>query len=202
MKLIKSLFISLSILGFSLSGLASPEVGKTAPDFELKGKDAKSVKLSSLKGKWVVLEWFNHGCPYVKKHYETNNMQKLQAKYTKKGVEWISIVSSAPGKQGYLEDTKAIAKIDEMWKTSRTNTLLDPAGEVGKLYGATNTPQMFVINPEGKIAYMGAIDDNSSSRESSVKGAKNYVAAALDEGMAGKSISVASTKPYGCSVKY
>ncbi len=202
MKVIVSIFTGLIALGFTMTAFAgNAEVGKMAPDFSLPGKDGKAVKLSSMQGKWVVLEWFNNKCPYVEKHYETQNMQALQKKYTKKGVQWLSVISSAPGKQGHV-NTEELAKIDSAWKTHRSNTLFDPSGKVGKMYDAKTTPHMFVIDPQGKIVYAGAIDDNSSSKQSAVKGAKNYVAAALDSGLKGEAIAVSSTKPYGCSVKY
>jgi len=183
--------------------IASVSPGDKAPDFDLKGHDGKSYKLSQvLDGKTtVVLEWFNNECPYVEKHYGTGNMQKLQTTYTGKGVKWFSVISSAEGKQGYRDAASATATRNERKQTS-TAVLLDPSGEVGKAYGAKTTPHMYVINKEGSVVYAGAIDDNPSFQKDTVAGAKNYVVAALDATLAGKEVEENSTKAYGCSVKY
>jgi hypothetical protein len=157
--------------------------------------------LSALKGKFVALEWSNYDCPFVKKHYGSGNMQRLQKKYTEKGVIWLTINSSAPGKQGNYPPEKW----NEMSKekgSAATAVLLDPDGKVGKLFGAKTTPHMFVINPEGVLIYKGAIDDQPSFNPKTVKDAKNYVEAALDAAMAGKAVETPSTQSYGCSVKY
>lgn len=191
--------LSLTLLTTSAMGVV--ETGKPAPAFQLTGHDGKSYKLADLKGKFVVLEWYNDDCPYVEKHYDANNMQSLQKKYTAKGVTWLTVVSSAPGKQGYVDANGAKALIAER-KSAPTSILLDPEGQVGKSYGAKTTPHMFVINPEGKVVYQGAIDDKPSTRASSLKDATPYFANALDATLAGKPVKVASTKPYGCSVKY
>jgi peroxiredoxin len=185
----------------SLFAAESPKVGAAAPDFAL--TDAKGAKhsLADNKGKWVVLEWFNPECPFVKKHYGSGNMQKLQKEFMEKGVVWMSIDSSAPGKEGNLSPEDASKKADE-WKMNSTTLLLDPDGKAGQAYGAKNTPHMFVINPEGKVVYEGAIDSKATPNPADIAGATNYVKAALEEGMAGKPISNANTKPYGCSVKY
>lgn len=180
---------------------ASLKPGDAAPDFTVTDSDGKAQTLSSYKGKYVVLEWFNEGCPFVKKHYESNNMQTLQKEALGKGVVWLSVISSAEGKQGYSTPAEANAT-RKRWNVAATATLLDTKSEAGKLYEAKTTPHLFVINPEGKIVYMGAIDDKSSSDPADVKTAKNYVKAALDEAMSGKSVTTASTTPYGCSVKY
>lgn len=180
---------------------AKAEIGKAAPQFSLNDTKGKTVDLSKLAGKVVVLEWFNHGCPFVKKHYDSNNMQTLQKDYTGKGVVWLSICSSAKGKQGnataqkHDEDAKAA-------KASATHILIDEDGKVGKLYGAKTTPHMFVIDKKGVLVYAGAIDDKPGTDVEEIKGAKNYVKAALDEVLKNKPVSVASTKAYGCSVKY
>ncbi len=192
-------FIALALM-FSLSALAV-ETGKPAPDFKLEGVSGKTVSLSDFKGKLVVLEWKNHGCPFVKKHYDSNNMQTLQSKYTKNGVVWLSIISSAEGKQGYVTAAEGLADKTK-YKSDSTDVLLDPQGTVGQLYGAKTTPHMFVVAKDGTLAYQGAIDDKADADQESVKGAKNYVAQALDELAAGKKVSVASTKSYGCGVKY
>ena len=179
----------------------SPAVGSNAPDFSVTDSKGKTQSLSQYKGKYVVLEWFNPECPFVKKHYGSGNMQKLQEEFTGKGVVWLSIDSSAPGQQGHLTDEQANAKMTEL-KTKQTALLLDPDGKVGQTYGAKNTPHMFVINPEGKIVYEGAIDSKPSSNASDIPSSTNYVKVALEESMAGKTVSTANTKPYGCSVKY
>jgi peroxiredoxin len=179
----------------------SPAVGTNAPDFSLTDSKGKTQSVSQYKGKYVVLEWFNPECPFVKKHYGSGNMQKLQEEFTSKGVVWLSIDSSAPGLEGHLTADQANAKMTE-WKTKQTAFVLDPDGKAGQAYGAKNTPHMFVINPEGKIVYEGAIDSKASANPSDIAGATNYVKVALEESLAGKTVSNANTKPYGCSVKY
>ena len=179
----------------------SPSVGSAAPDISLTDSKGKTHTLSQYKGKYVVLEWFNPECPFVKKHYGGGNMQKLQEEFTGKGVVWLTIDSSAPGLEGHLTAEQAEKKIGE-WKTKQTALLLDPDGKAGQAYGAKNTPQMFVINPEGKVVYEGAIDSKATPNAADIPNSTNYVKAALDESMSGKSVSNASTKPYGCSVKY
>jgi cytochrome oxidase Cu insertion factor (SCO1/SenC/PrrC family) len=180
---------------------ASPEIGAPAPEFTLTDTYGNEHALADFRGDWVVLEWLNYGCPYVGKHYNSGNMQALQRTYGEKGVKWLAIVSSAPGKQGYYEPA-AMNEQNEKHDQSALAVLLDPTGKVGRLYNAQTTPQMVLIDPEGTLLYNGAIDDKPSSRASSLEGAHNYIAAALDEAMAGKPVSVATTKPYGCSVKY
>jgi peroxiredoxin len=179
----------------------SPAVGTTAPDFSLTDSKGKTQSVSQYKGKYVVLEWFNPGCPFVQKHYGSGNMQKLQEEFTGKGVVWLTIDSSAPGLEGNLTAEQANAKMTE-WKTKQTALVLDPDGKAGRSYGAKNTPHMFVINPEGKIVYEGAIDSKATPNPADINGATNYVKVALEESLAGKTVSNANTKPYGCSVKY
>ena len=179
----------------------SPAVGSAAPDFSATDSKGKTHSLSQYKGKYVVLEWFNPECPFVKKHYGTGNMQKLQEEYTGKGVVWLSVDSSAPGTEGNLTPEQAEKKMTE-WKTKSTALLLDQDGKVGRTYGAKNTPHMFVINPEGKIVYEGAIDSKATPNPADIASSTNYVKVALDESMAGKPVTTAQTKPYGCSVKY
>src|SRR3954451_24950360 len=179
----------------------SPAVGTNAPDFSLTDSKGKTQSVSQYKGKYVVLEWFNPECPFVKKHYGSGNMQKLQAEFTGKGVVWLSIDSSAPGLEGYLTAEQANAKITE-WKTKQSALVLDPDGKAGRSYGAKNTPHMFVINPDGKIVYEGAIDSKATANPSDIPTATNYVKVALDESLSGKAVSNPNTKPYGCSVKY
>jgi peroxiredoxin len=190
-----------SLASTALIAADSPKVGSTAPEISVTDTKGKTHTLSQYKGKYVVLEWFNPECPFVKKHYGGGNMQKLQEEFTGKGVVWLTIDSSAPGLQGHLTPEQAEKKMAE-WKTKQTALLLDPDGKAGQTYGAKNTPQMFVINPEGKIVYEGAIDSKASPNPSDIPDSTNYVKAALDESMAGKNVSNASTKPYGCSVKY
>lgn len=177
--------------------------GEAAPNFTLPGLNPKSkdVSLSDFKGKIVVLEWLNYGCPFVRKHYDSGNMQALQRKYTGENMIWLSIISSAPGKQGHADRDGAIKDKTEN-KSSATDVLLDPTGKVGQLYGAKTTPHMYIINKEGKLVYQGAIDDRADTDKDSIPAAKNYVASALAEIMAGKKVTAHTTKAYGCSVKY
>ncbi|MDZ4083551.1 MAG: thioredoxin family protein [Bdellovibrionales bacterium] len=180
---------------------ANVKVGEKAPDFTLVDSNGKSVKLSAYAGKTVVLEWFNKGCPYVKKHYESKNMQALQKAYTDKGIIWLTVISSAPKKQGY-ETPEEANKTRAEWAIASTATLLDTKGEVGRTYGAKTTPHMYVVDPKGMLAYNGAIDSISSSDAADIPKSVNYVSGALDLVAAGKPVTTASTKPYGCSVKY
>jgi peroxiredoxin len=179
----------------------SPAVGAAAPDFSVSDSKGKTQSVSQYKGKTVVLEWFNPGCPFVVKHYGSGNMQKLQEEFTGKGVVWLTIDSSAPGKEGHLTAEQAEKQITE-WKMKSSALLLDPDGKAGQTYGAKNTPHMFVISPEGKVIYQGAIDSKPSPKPEDIASSTNYVKVALDESMGGKPVSNASTKPYGCSVKY
>lgn len=181
--------------------LSAPTVGQPAPGFTAKDGDGKTRSLSEFKGKTVVLEWTNAGCPYVQKHYNSGNMQALQKGAAKDGVVWLTLVSSAPGKQGYVSPAEA-----KTWKTSSgaasTALLLDPGGQVGKAYDARTTPHMYVVDKTGKLVYMGGIDDKPTADPSSLKGAKNYVTAALSDVKAGRAVATPVSKPYGCSVKY
>jgi len=198
----KSLLIGLSsFVAATLLAVDSPPVGSTAPDFSLTDAKGKSHSLSAYKGKYVVLEWFNPECPFVKKHYGSGNMQKLQKEFTGKGVVWLSIDSAAPGLEGSLTAEQATKTMND-WKTQQTALLLDPEGKAGRAYGAKNTPHMFVISPEGKIVYEAAIDSKASPNPDDIPQSTNYVKVALDESLAGKPVSNPNTKPYGCSVKY
>jgi peroxiredoxin len=183
------------------TSLAAPEVGQPAPAFTLTDSNGQFHNLADFKGKFVVLEWLNHGCPFVKKHYDSNNMQKLQKEYTSKDVVWLSIVSSAPGKQGHMSPAETNQAKEEKGSAA-TAVLLDEDGTVGQLYGAKVTPELYVINPEGNLIYAGAIDDKKSVDPADVEGAANYVKRALDEALAGQPVSTPRTEPYGCSVKY
>ena len=197
MRILHALFA----ITLAASVYAAPEVGKPAPNFSLKDLSGEEHDLSDLKGKYVVLEWVNFGCPFVKKHYGSENMQKLQKEFVDKGVVWLSICSSAPGKQGN-ETPEAAKEGLAKFGSDASAYLVDQDGKVGKLYNARTTPQMFVVNPEGVLIYAGAIDDKPTLKPETVAVAKNFVKAALNEATSGKPVSVPSTKPYGCSVKY
>jgi peroxiredoxin len=181
--------------------VAAVKVGAPAPAFTAAATTGTSLSLADYRGHVVVLEWTNHECPYVRKHYETSNMQALQKEATGQGVRWLTIISSAPGTQGYVTARQA----DEL-TTSRqatpTAVLLDPAGTVGQLYGATNTPHMYVIDKAGTLVYAGAIDDKPTSRKGDVPGAQNYVRAALQAVAANQPVKTPVTRAYGCTVKY
>jgi peroxiredoxin len=198
-KLIITLIASLTAT--TVWSADAPPVGSAAPDFSLPDATGKTHSLSDDKGKYVVLEWFNPECPFVKKHYGSDNMQKLQEEYTGKGVVWLTIDSNAPGTEGNITPDQA-QKIMSGWKTHQTALLLDPDGKAGRAYGAKNTPNMVIINPDGKIVYEGAIDSKPTPNPNDIPNSTNYVKAALDESLAGKPISNTQTKPYGCSVKY
>ncbi|MGD2122506.1 MAG: redoxin domain-containing protein [Gemmatimonadota bacterium] len=202
-KVLLALVCSVTALAFLLpapGNLAAQEdgteIGGTVPDFSLPDTYGKDHSISDYRGQYVVLEWLNYGCPSVKKHYNAGNMQMLQEKYTEEGVVWLAIVSSAPGKQGYYEPDE-MNQVSAEQGSKASAVLLDPAGEVSRLYHAQVTPHMMVINPEGALIYNGAIDDKPGTRASTLEGAHNYVAAALDESMAGGEVSVALTRPYG-----
>ena len=180
---------------------ADAVVGQPAPAFTLTGTDGKPHALADYQGKYVVLEWINHDCPFVKKHYGSGNMQKLQKKYTEQGVVWLSVNSSAPGKQGNYPPEQANALTKEK-NAAPTALLLDPDGTVGKAYGAKTTPHMYVIDPKGTLVYAGGIDDKPSTDPADIAAARNHVDQALGEALAGKPVTVASSTPYGCSVKY
>jgi AhpC/TSA family len=193
------------LLSLSLAALTLPLLavtpGTTAPDF--KGTDSNGVQhsLSDYHGKYVVLEWANKGCPYDQKHYLSGSMENLQKDWTAKGVVWLSVISSAPGEQGYVTAAQENDYIKSMHVAS-TAVLLDPTGAIGRLYEAKTTPHMFVIDPTGKLIYQGAIDNKPTTDQEDLKGADNYLNDALNASMSGKQVSVASTRPYGCSVKY
>ena len=195
------LTILTSLVAGAVFALDAPPVGSAAPDFSLNDAKGKTHSLSQYKGKYVVLEWFNPECPFVKKHYGSGNMQKLQEEYTGKGITWLTIDSNAPGSEGNLT-ADAASKVMTGWKTHQTALLLDPEGKAGRAYGAKNTPNMVVINPEGKIVYEGAIDSKATPNPADIPSSTNYVKVALDESLAGKPITTSTTKPYGCSVKY
>jgi peroxiredoxin len=176
-------------------------VGSPAPNFTLPDIQGESHSLSDFAGKVVVLEWVNRDCPFVKKHYEPKNMQSLQATYTAKGVVWLTVCSSAPGKQGHFsaEEWKQIVA-DQGFQS--TAVLLDPAGDVGRAYEAKTTPHLFVIDADGILRYDGAIDDKPSTNSADIPGARPYLAEAVDAVLAGEAVATSKTTPYGCSVKY
>ena len=180
-------------------------VGGPAPAFTATDTRGGSHSLAGYAGKWVVLEWFNHGCPYTKKHYAlvngVGNSQAMQKEYTKRGVIWLSVVSSGPGRQGYTSAKKAEDQARDKG-AAPTAIIRDTAGVLGRLYGARNTPQYAIVDPAGVLRYVGAIDDRPTASAKDVAGATNYVRAALDSGLAGRPIAVAQTQPYGCEVKY
>ena len=176
-------------------------VGEPAPGFTAVDSNGKQQHLSDYKGKFVVLEWHNQGCPYTRSHYESGNMQRLQKEWTAKGVVWLTVLSSAPGTQGFVTPAQEKEYLKQM-DAAPTDVLLDPVGTLGRLYDVKTTPQMFVIDPGGTLIYQGAIDDKPSSDKSDIARSKNYVSAALTEALAGKPVTEAATNPYGCSVKY
>jgi len=193
--------VALVFVAASSAAFANAVPGKPANDFTLKDVTGKTVHLADYKGKYVVLEWFNQGCPFVQKHYESGNMQNLQKTYTGKGVVWLAISSTNP-KSGDYRDPQGAQGVMRDWKMNPTAFVLDEDGTVGRTWGARATPHMFVVDPAGKVIYAGAIDDKATWRQEDVRTAKNYVAAALDEAMAGKPVTTANTAAYGCSVKY
>jgi peroxiredoxin len=195
------LLLSMAVIVAASTSLAEVGPGKPAPDFSLEDTTGTTHSLHDFEGEYVVLEWTNYDCPFVKKHYSTGNMQALQKEFTDKGVIWLSINSSALGKQGNFPPQKW-NKLIQAKEAAPTAVLLDPTGRVGRMYGAKTTPHMFVINPEGILIYGGAIDDNSSFDPKTVEGASNYVRAALEQAMAGEEVEETWTVPYGCSVKY
>jgi len=192
---------TLTGLVMTATAFAAPETGKPAPDFSATDANGKTVKLSDYKGKTVVLEWTNNECPYVAKHYSSNNMQTLQKEAAAKGVVWLSIISSAPGEQGFVKGEQANA-LTKARRAAPSDVLLDPEGKVGHLYDARTTPHMFIVDAKGTLVYMGGIDDKATTNPSDIKTAKNFVRAALDNIAAGKPVENAVTRPYGCSVKY
>jgi len=193
--------MALAAVMFTHPVLAAPEVGKPAPDFSATDVNGQPFKLSDQKGKVVVLEWTNNECPYVVKHYGSGNMQKTQKEATTKGVEWVTINSSAPGRQGNVTPEKS-KEIATAAGAAASVSILDESGTIGKSYDAKTTPHMFVIDKEGTLAYAGAIDDNPSPKPEDAATAKNYILAALSDIEAGKPVETPTSQPYGCAVKY
>lgn len=173
----------------------------SAPEFTLPDVQGKNHSLEDYRGKYVVLEWINYDCPYVRKHYESGNMQSLQKEYREKGVVWLAINSSAPGKQGHFSSEEITRRSNEQ-NAKFDAYLIDEDGKVGRAYGARTTPHMYVIDPKGNLIYQGAIDNRPTSNLKDIEGATNYVRQALDAAMNGKAVEKARTRAYGCSVKY
>jgi peroxiredoxin len=205
MKTLVALSIAFS-LPLILPGLAlalgDPPLTQAAPDFTVEGQDGKTYDLARLKGHPVVLEWMNPGCPFSKAQYDAGAPQGLERKYTAKGVVWLSVDSSAEGRQGYLADDAAAADFLKRRQAGPTALIRDTDGRLGQLYGAKTTPHYFIIDAQGRLAYKGAADDHATTEPSEVKQSKSYVAAALDALLAGQKVALAQTKPYGCGVKY
>jgi peroxiredoxin len=177
------------------------KIDETAPQFTLPSVSGDEYSLEDSKGKYVVLEWTNMDCPFVRKHYDSGNMQKLQKKYAEESVVWFRICSSAPGKQGYFE-IDVIEKRTKQEKSMAAAYLIDADGTVGRMYGAKTTPHMFIIDPDGVLIYAGGIDDIKSTNKADIAKATNYVGACLDAAMSGETVKVKTSAPYGCSVKY
>lgn len=188
------LLISLNIFAYS--------IGDKVSDFKLVDHNGKEVSLSNHKGNFVVLEWYNMDCPFVRKHYDSSNMQNLQKKYTEKGVKWLTIISSAPGKQGHLKDSSIAMNQYKKENMNSDALLLDPSGEVGKMFQAKTTPHMYILDKDQELLYQGAIDSISSYDKDDISRSTNYVDKALGELLSGKKIATNTTKAYGCSVKY
>lgn len=200
MNILKRILLTCVLLtGMALN--AAVETGAPAPEFTLLDSVGTERSLSEFKGKYVVLEWTNHQCPFVKKFYVNGDMQSLQKKMTKNDVIWLQVLSSANGKQGYLTASEA-ESVRVQQDVGSTALLLDPEGSVGRLYGARTTPHVFLISPEGAVIYQGAIDSVKSTNPEDIATATNYVEAAYEQAVAGKPIDPATTTPYGCSVKY
>jgi len=200
-QLIRSLLLPL-VMAVPALAFAAAVPGEKAPAFSEADAAGKTHALSDYAGQWLVIEWFNKDCPYVRKHYGSGNMQALQDKYTGRDINWLTVISSAKGKQGYLEPAQALKVAESHKLNASAPFLLDADGSMGRAYGAKTTPHMFIINPEGVVVYAGAIDDNDSANPAVIPDSKNYVAAALDASLGGEVIAVASSRAYGCSVKY
>ena len=202
MKTLFAATAALALMATATTASAKIANGTSVTDMTVTDSNGKQHNLSDFTGKRVVLEWTNDGCPYVQKHYDTDNMQTLQKEATLDGdTVWLSIVSSAPGKQGYVSGDGA-NELTTSRGAAPTAVVLDPAGNMGKTFAAKTTPHMYIIDEVGTLVYQGAIDDNSSARKSTVAGAKNYVRAAISDLDAGRSVAESDTAPYGCSVKY
>jgi peroxiredoxin len=195
----KTWMLALMFLSFPA---AAAVVGEPAPAFtNVMTHDGKKVSLADYRGKHVVLEWFNKDCPFVRKHYGAGNMQALQKQFTKKGVQWLAVISSAEGKQGFMKAADVQPHLTKV-KAAPSSVLLDADGTVGRMYGAKTTPHMFIIGPDGTLLYNGAIDDRATADPTDIPEAKNFVKDGLDDALAGRKLVTSKTRPYGCSVKY
>lgn len=199
--MLRPALLALSAFAIAASAHAAPSVGQPAPDFTLSDAGGKPVKLSDYRGKYVVLEWTNPGCPYVKKHYNSGNMAGTQQDAVSKGVVWLSINSTEKSSYDYMEPAKLTAWLKER-KAQPTAVLMDEEGKAGRAYGARTTPHMYIVSPQGSLVYAGGIDSIPSSNAEDIKKAVNYVKQGLGEALAGKPISAATTRAYGCSIKY
>ena len=207
----RSLLIGAAVLGAGAAGAgvylmtgdaaASVTTGAQAPAFSVRDASGATRTLAEFAGRTVVLEWTNFGCPYVRKHYDSNTMQTLQRDATADNIVWLQVISSRPGAQGHLDGAGALARV-RTDNAAPSATLLDPTGVMGRAYGARTTPHMFVISPQGVVLYQGAIDDRPSARPASLEGATSYVRVALADVAAGRAVRTSDTTPYGCSVKY
>jgi peroxiredoxin len=201
MKTLSRTMLHTGLLFLLVTTALAAKVGDSAPDFTATDSNGQSHHLADYKGKYVVLEWHNQGCPYTRKHYASGNMQHLQKEWTEKGVVWFTVISSAPGTQGYVtapEENDYVKKMNAV----PTAVLLDPDGNLGHMYAAKTTPHMFIIDPKGVLIYNGAIDDHPTPDQADIPTSKNYVSMALEEAMSGKTVTDPATRPYGCSVKY
>jgi peroxiredoxin len=197
----RSTAASLSIALFSGGACAVANLDQPAPAFKAAAASGGEVSLEQYRGKTVILEWTNHQCPFVKKHYESGNIPNLQKEATSKGIVWLQVISSAPGKQGYVDGPAAL-KVNVERGAVPTGIVLDPEGKIAKQYEAVTTPHLFIVNPEGRLVYKGGIDSIQSSKKEDIAKADNYVKLALSDLAAGKKIAQASTQPYGCTIKY
>jgi peroxiredoxin len=201
MKMLKLAATALSVAMLTANAWAL-KPGEAAPDFKGTDSHGRTQTLSQYRGKLVVLEWANRGCPYDRKHYESGNMEKLQQQWTAKGVVWLRVVSSAQGQDGYVTPAEDLAYLEKM-HAAPTASILDPSGSIGRMYEAKTTPHIFVIDPQGKVVYEGAIDDQPTPDPASLKDVKhNYLNEALEATLAGKAVATPVTRPYGCNVKY
>lgn len=189
------------LIGFTSAALAAPEIGKPAPAFNGVDTSGETWSLDDLDGRPVILEWTNHDCPYVKKHYASGNMQALQREAKDAGYIWLSVISSAPGKQGHVSANEAKALTSDR-DAAPSAVLLDDDGAMGRAYGARTTPHMFIIDESGTLIYMGGIDDRATTDPADIPGASNYVRLAMADRASGNPVSQSVTRPYGCSVKY
>ncbi|WP_111657708.1 thioredoxin family protein [Isoalcanivorax indicus] len=200
----KSLHLALTgcLLALTLGAAhAAPRVGQPAPDFSVIDTAGQTHSLADFSGQTVILEWTNHDCPFVKKHYVSDNMQQLQRRYTENGAVWLTVISSAPGKQGHVSPDQADALTRDR-HAAPTAVLLDESGDMGRAYDARTTPHMYVIDADGVLRFMGGIDSNPSADPADIPGATPYLANAARAVLDGHTPDPAVTRPYGCTVKY